>query len=89
MWYLIGALIFFVLEMACALTINRAMSLQNNSRYYGILNDFEDLAYVAIAAVIGAAIWPLTLSIIVCFLIFNCLLEKPFNRLAKWLSDRL
>lgn len=89
MWYLIGALIFFVLEMACALTINRAMSLQNDSRYYGILDDFEDLGVVAIAAAIGAVIWPLTLLIIVCFFIFNCFLEEPFNRLAKWLSDRL
>lgn len=89
MWYLIGALIFFVLEMAFVFTINRAMSLQNDSKYYGILDNFEDLGVVTLVAVIGAAIWPLTLLIIVCFFIFNCFLEEPFNRLAKWLSDRL
>lgn len=89
MWYLIGALIFFVLEMAFVFTINRAMSLQNNSKYYGILDDFEDLVVVAIAAAIGAVIWPLTLLIIICFFIFNCFLEEPFNKLAKWLSDKL
>ena len=89
MWYLIGALIFFVLEMACAFTINRAMSLNNDSRYRGIFNDFEDLGVVAIAAAIGALIWPLTLLIIVFFFIFNCFLEKPFNRLAKWLSNKI
>lgn len=89
MWYLIGALIFFVLEMACAFTINRAMSLRTDFRRCGIFNDFEDLGALAIVAVLGAAIWPLTLSIIVFFFIFNCFLEEPFNRLAKWLSDRL
>lgn len=89
MWYLIGTLIFFVLEMACALTINRAMSLRNDSKCYGIFNDFDDLGVVAIAAAIGAVIWPLTLLIIVFFFIFNCFLEEPFNRLAKWLSDKL
>lgn len=89
MWYLIGALIFFVLEMACVLTINRAMSLRNDFRQCGIFNDFEDLGVVAFVAAIGAAIWPVTLSVIVFFFIFNCFLEEPFNRLAKWLSDKL
>lgn len=89
MWYLIGALVFFVLEMACAFTINRAMSLRNDSKYCGIFNDFSDLGALAIVAAIGAAIWPLTLSIIVFFLLFNFFLEEPFNRLARWLSDRL
>lgn len=89
MWYLIGALIFFVLEMACAFTINRTMSLQTSNKRMGLIDDFDDLGVVAIAAAIGAVIWPLTLLIIVCFFIFNCFLEEPFNRLVKWLSDRL
>ena len=88
MWYLIIALIMFAFEWAFLFAFDRAETKRLN-HLSTIVNDLSELGPWAVVFIIGAALWPIVILILLGVISFKTVLKKPFENLSNWIYEHM
>lgn len=88
MWYFIGALIFFALELAAIAVIWRVCDVKNEVTTE--LSDvFEVLHIILGFSLVGALVWPLVTLVIIFIILFNLYLKDTFDKIVNWINEHM